>query len=170
MRRGGRHDPARLRDILDCIHCIEQWRRSVQRQPDVVDMYRAAAIRELMIIGEAVGNLSAGFLAEHPEIPWGEIRGFRNHAVHRYWDTQWALVDAIIEHDLPALRAVVAPSAAPPVASDVVEQLRSAQPSQWRPGVRRRSTRSPMACAAWMPRAEAPCALPAGHAGPHRSR
>jgi len=107
------NDALRLADILSAIERIGRW-QSTTTQPDRhkdADMYRSAVMRELAVIGEASNHLSDGFLSKHPSFPWRKIRGFRNNAIHENWDTQWAIVEEILEEDLPALKQVVAPEA-----------------------------------------------------------
>ena len=36
-------------------------------------------------------------------IPWHEIRGFRNHAVHAYFSLDWAIVREVADVNLPDL-------------------------------------------------------------------
>jgi uncharacterized protein with HEPN domain len=61
----------------------------------------------LIEIGEAVKSLPPELLAREPSIPWREITRTRDHLAHRYFDTSQAIVQATIEHDLPALAAAV---------------------------------------------------------------
>lgn len=173
MRRSRRNDPLRLRDIVEAIDRIERWHRAGAAAREMFaeelgDMYRSAVMRELAVIGEAALALSDAVLREHPEIPWREMRGFRNRAVHEYWDTDWAIIEKLVARDLPALRRVAEPIAAPPP-PDAVELVSAAASRQsWSaPGP---GGGDVGACGAWMPLARAGCALPRGHAGHHRSR
>ena len=128
-------------------------------------MYRSALLRELAVIGEAASALSDRFVAEHPELPWKQIRGFRNRVVHEYWDTDWAIIEEIVTTSLPELQRIAASSAAP-----------EAQPSSFSDALRRPPWGAPVPAAApgprcdvWMPLARARCALRPGHTGHHRS-
>lgn len=38
-----------------------------------------------------------------PDVPWHEIRGFRNHAVHAYFSLDWAIVREVADANLPDL-------------------------------------------------------------------
>lgn len=69
-------------------------------------MYDAVRVR-LIEIGEAVRAVHPDLLAREPAIPWLDIAGMRNHLAHRYFDTAHAIVQATIDHDLPALEAAV---------------------------------------------------------------
>lgn len=177
MRRSRRLDPLRIRDIVESIGRIERWSKERNTSPpssfaaEPGDMYRSAVLRELTVIAEAALALSDRFVAEHPDLPWSEIRGFRNRVVHEYWDTDWAIIEQMIARDLPALQCAVALFVEPPSAPDVPELLRAAsQRPEWSSPVARPTTAGDVAtCGAWMPIARARCALPPGHAGHHRS-
>lgn len=56
-----------------------------------------------MVVGEAASCLSAQLQHRLPDIPWQEIRGFRNHAVHAYVSLGWAIVREVAEANLPVL-------------------------------------------------------------------
>ena len=52
---------------------------------------------------ENVKNISSAFKEGHPEIPWGEIIGFRNGIVHEYGKTDYLTVYETITQDLKQL-------------------------------------------------------------------
>lgn len=56
-------------------------------------------------IGEQLDSnkLSAEVKEEFDEVPWAEIRGFRNKHSHRYQDISHDIVADIVEEDLPLL-------------------------------------------------------------------
>lgn len=174
MKAGPRRDPRRLRDILDAIERIHRWHathatHAAPSADDVVDepadMYRSAVLRELGVIGEAANALSDRFVAEHPELPWKQIRGFRNRVVHEHWDTDWAIIEKIVTRSLPELQRVAAPSAAP-----------KERPPSFAEAARRPPWGTPVpavahgpTCDVWMPLARTRCGLRPGHKGHHRS-
>ena len=55
-------------------------------------MARPAAQYLLMIIGEAVTQLSDEFKQTHSEISWQKIAGYRHAAIHGYFKFDWAVV------------------------------------------------------------------------------
>ena len=61
----------------------------------------------MLEIGEAVKVLPTGLLASEPTIPWRQIAAMRDHLAHRYFDTNHAIMQATIDHDLPELEAAV---------------------------------------------------------------
>ena len=42
-----------------------------------------------------------------PEIPWKEVIGFRNIAVHAYFSVDWRIVFVTVVDDLPLLKQFV---------------------------------------------------------------
>jgi uncharacterized protein with HEPN domain len=61
-------------------------------------------LQKLIVIGEAAARLSDEFQQKSPEIPWADIVGFRNIAVHEYFAVNWQIVWATATRDVPMLR------------------------------------------------------------------
>jgi uncharacterized protein with HEPN domain len=64
-------------------------------------------VRNIEIIGEAANNLQkmdSNFAANHPELPWIEIRGMRNKVIHNYFDVDWGVVWTTVRDDLLKLK------------------------------------------------------------------
>lgn len=53
---------------------------------------------------ENIKNISEEFKASHPEIPWGDIMGFRNGIVHEYGKTDYSTVYEIVSRDIYQLK------------------------------------------------------------------
>ena len=51
--------------------------------------------------------MGADFRAAHPAIPWREMNDLRNVLIHQYEGADPGLVWAIVERDIPPLRAAV---------------------------------------------------------------
>lgn len=68
-----------------------------------------AVVRRLEIIGEAAGRLSPGFRREHNEVPWNEIRGMRNRAIHGYEKLDLDIVWTVAREHLATLIARLEP-------------------------------------------------------------
>ncbi len=99
-----RRDDQRLEDILASARAIrDHLNRGALDDGLVFDAVRVRLIE----IGEAVRAIHPDLLAREPAIPWIDIAGMRNHLAHRYFDTAHAIVQATIDHDLPALVAAV---------------------------------------------------------------
>lgn len=95
-----RQDEARLQDIVEAIDAI----RSHLTRGDLHDGLVDDAVRVRLIeIGEAAKGIDAGILAGAPEVPWKEIARMRDHLAHRYFDTDHAIVQDVVDHDLGPL-------------------------------------------------------------------
>ncbi|MCL2588973.1 MAG: DUF86 domain-containing protein [Oscillospiraceae bacterium] len=57
----------------------------------------------LMQIGEATTKLSNAFTDQHPDIPWDDIKGLRQHVVHNYEGIDHTVVWETIIDDIPQL-------------------------------------------------------------------
>ncbi|MGG6240377.1 HepT-like ribonuclease domain-containing protein [Nodosilinea sp. AN01ver1] len=82
--------------ILDAIAKIRQIQARGDLTEDVI-LYDAA-LRNLQTLSEATQQLPEELKASYPEIPWREIRGFRNILVHNYLgDIDSSTISAVIE-------------------------------------------------------------------------
>src|SRR5690242_6578891 len=90
----------RLADIQAAIDAIA----SHLARGDLSDglIFDAVRIR-LLEIGEAVKALPATDIDAEPDIPWTQIARMRDHLARRYFDTNHAIVQATVDHDLPEL-------------------------------------------------------------------
>lgn len=109
-----------LRDMTFVGHMlesVERIRRFVGRKRRAAflgsRLLQDAVIRNIEIIGEAAGQVSAGFAARHASIPWRRIVGMRNRLIHGYVNVNLETVWDVVARDLPALekelRAVLQP-------------------------------------------------------------
>ena len=104
-----------LADIRDAIEAIDRWtgeRDEEQFLDD--DMLQSAVLQKLAVIGEAAARLSEDTRSGMPDVPWKEIIGFRNVAVHAYFSVDWRIVWVTVKDDLPALRQAVVRSMGEP--------------------------------------------------------
>lgn len=106
-----------LDDILEAARAIRQFLSDVTLDEFLdSDLLQSAVVQKLTIIGEAATRLSDSTREKYPEIKWRSIKGFRNIAVHVYYELDWDLVwetatvqveelapqiATIIEHDFP---------------------------------------------------------------------
>jgi uncharacterized protein with HEPN domain len=102
-----RDDRERLADILEAIDRAQRYsvRGRVAFESD--ELIQAWMVQQLMVIGEAAGQLSGELRERSPEVPWRRIVGLRNRLVHAYFQADLALVWSVVEHDLPSLRKAV---------------------------------------------------------------
>ncbi|MCI4335992.1 MAG: DUF86 domain-containing protein [Thermoplasmata archaeon] len=60
-------------------------------------------IRELEVVGEATKRLSLSTRQLGPKVPWKDMAGFKDVAIHQYDAIDVARVWAIVQEELPAL-------------------------------------------------------------------
>ena len=66
-----------------------------------------ATLFRLSTLGESVKHLSPELKEAHPEIPWREITGFRDHLAHNVLSLNMGTVQDVVANDLPDLGKVV---------------------------------------------------------------
>lgn len=103
MPRDPRRDSLYLADIVEASRTIARWIEGRREEWDADEILRNAVLRQLMVVGEAAACLDESIRADLPDIPWRQIRRFRNHAVHAYFSLDWAIVWEVAEADIPAL-------------------------------------------------------------------
>lgn len=95
-------------DILESGTAIQSYVQDISLDAFVQDRMRySAVIREFEIIGEAVGKLSAALKEGFPDIPWQDIKDFRNLLAHEYFGVDLEIVWNTIHNDLPMLMDAV---------------------------------------------------------------
>jgi uncharacterized protein with HEPN domain len=94
-----------LADILDAIEAIERFTLGIDENHFLSDdLIQSAVLQKLSIIGEAAARLSDLTRAKVSDVPWKEIIGFRNIAVHAYFSVDWRIVFVTLTDDLPLLK------------------------------------------------------------------
>ena len=68
------------------------------------DLLQSAVLFQLVIIGEAVANLSVELKNKYPDVDWIEIKGFRNYVIHEYFGIELLRVWEAANEDVPKLR------------------------------------------------------------------
>jgi uncharacterized protein with HEPN domain len=108
--------PERVEDYLEHIaEAIERATSYLQAVPDLQAFQQNAqvqdaVVRNIEIIGEAVNKISStapDFLTQHPELPWAQMRGMRNVAIHEYFFVDLEIVWTTVKNDLPNLKQQV---------------------------------------------------------------
>lgn len=64
-----------------------------------------AVIRNLEIIGEAVGKLPEKILQSHPAMEWHKIKALRNILVHEYFGINIEIVWDVVQNKLQQLKS-----------------------------------------------------------------
>ena len=91
-------------DILESGSAIQTYVQGMTCAAFALDRMRySAVIREFEIIGEAVGKLSVTLKDGYPEIPWQDIKDFRNLLAHEYFGVDLEIVWNTIRDYLPML-------------------------------------------------------------------
>jgi uncharacterized protein with HEPN domain len=55
-------------------------------------LIQSAVPQKLLVIGEAAGRVSPEVRARWADLPWRSVTGFRNIAVHAYFEVDWSIV------------------------------------------------------------------------------
>lgn len=94
-----------LTDILEAAQSIEKFCMGADLdQFQQEDMRNSAVLQKLTVIGAAASRLPKEFTQRFPEIPWMDIIGFRNIAVHEYFAVRWDIVWVAATEEVPFLR------------------------------------------------------------------
>jgi len=108
--------PQRVADYLGHIaEAIERATVYVQPLPDRAafeqnPQVQDAVVRNIEIIGEAVNHINRAapeFIAQHPEVPWQQMRDMRNIVIHAYFAVDLEIVWKTVKEDLPKLKQQV---------------------------------------------------------------
>ncbi|MEA3309247.1 MAG: DUF86 domain-containing protein [Chloroflexota bacterium] len=98
-----------LTDMVEAADAIGRFLTQARREEFYGDeVLQSAILQKLIVIGEASARLSAAFRDQYPEVPWADIVGFRNIAVHEYFAVSWPIVWVTATQDVPALREQIA--------------------------------------------------------------
>jgi uncharacterized protein with HEPN domain len=93
-----------LEHILECISRVEAYTTGGKDQFLSDTLVQDGVLRNLQILAESVLRVSEALQAESPEIPWRQIRGFRNLVVHEYLRIDLEVIWQVVELDLPQLK------------------------------------------------------------------
>jgi len=97
-----------LTDIVDAANSIEKFLMGQDfNEFEQNDMMHSAVLQKLTVIGEAAARLPKEFTNSYREIPWIDIVGFRNIAVHEYFAVRWDIVWVAATEEVPLLRGQV---------------------------------------------------------------
>ena len=103
-----RHEKLYLTDIVEAAHAIEKFIMGEDfNEFEQNEMMNSAVLQKLAVIGEAASKLPKEFTKRFPEIPWVDIIGFRNIAVHEYFAVRWDIVWVAASEEAPTLRVQI---------------------------------------------------------------
>ena len=103
MPRDLRRELLYLADIVESARTVARWLADRGEKWNEDEILRNAVLRQLSVVGEAASCLSDDVRGRLPGIPWREIRGFRNIAVHAYFSLDWDVVYEVATVNLPDL-------------------------------------------------------------------
>jgi uncharacterized protein with HEPN domain len=103
-------DLALVLDILAAARLIVAFTDGFDEMTFQTDLKtQSATVHQLMIIGEAVKQLSDGFRAQHASIPWRDIGRMRDLLIHHYDHVNLHAVWLTVTQDIPSLTASLEP-------------------------------------------------------------
>ncbi len=96
-----------LRDIVESSEAIFEYIKGMSFEKFKKDRKTyMAVIKEFEIIGEATAKLSKEIKNKYKEIPWRNIKDFRNILVHEYFGIDLEIVWKVILNDLKPLKEI----------------------------------------------------------------
>jgi uncharacterized protein with HEPN domain len=66
-----------------------------------------AVIRAIEVIGEATKNIPDEIRKKYPEIPWKDMAGMRNKAIHEYFGVKIEMVWLTIKENIPKIKPFI---------------------------------------------------------------
>lgn len=103
-------DKIRLRHILDEAGEAMKFVEGISFDDFTKDSKTVHAVfRAIEVIGEAAANISRECKELHPDIPWMDIVGMRNHLIHVYFDIDYETIWKTVETDIPNLIQIITP-------------------------------------------------------------
>lgn len=109
-----REELLRLQDIAAAIDDIRERQAEAHDAELGADspLLRDALLYNLVVIGEAVKNVSEDLRQRRPEVPWKSIAGLRDLLAHEYFRIQMTRIEEIVDKELEplaeAVRALIA--------------------------------------------------------------
>ena len=101
-----RPDYLYLLDIVAAADSIERFLSDFDEDTSflVDELHQSAVLQKLIVIGEAAARISPETREKHDSVPWLDIIGFRNIAVHAYFSVDWGIVWTTATRAVPTLR------------------------------------------------------------------
>ena len=98
-------DKVYIQQVLDAVRKIESFTANTDRVVfDKDEKTQSAVIMQLMLIGEISKKISSKTKSSI-ELPWKDIAGFRDKAVHDYFEVDLDIVWNTIISDIPILKS-----------------------------------------------------------------
>ena len=101
-----------LSHIIKAIDTIQEYLKGFSHDDFLKDeKTQDAVIRNLEIIGEASSKLEQEFIKQLPQIPWRDIKDFRNKLIHDYWELNLEVIWEAVTKEIPQLKKLLEPVA-----------------------------------------------------------
>lgn len=99
-----------LSHIIKAIDTIQEYLKGFSHDDFLKDeKTQDAVIRNLEIIGEASSKLEQEFIKQLPQIPWRDIKDFRNKLIHDYWELNLEVIWEAATKEIPELKKLLEP-------------------------------------------------------------
>ena len=96
-----------IEQMLDSVAKIEAFTRDMKKEDFMKDSKtQSAVIMQLTVIGELVKKVSTK-TKESSDIPWKEIAGFRDRAIHHYFGMDLNVIWDTVVLDVPVLKVAL---------------------------------------------------------------
>lgn len=94
-----------IEDVKNSIGKIEKYTKNLsfddfKNNDQAID----AVVRNLEVIGEAIGKIYDYISDDYPGIPWREIIGMRNKIAHEYFGIDEEVIWGTVKNNLPDLK------------------------------------------------------------------
>ena len=103
MTPGLEADSTLLDDIAERLRRIDEYTEGEARNIADSLLVQDAVLRNLQTLAGSAGRLSSAITDTEPDIPWDDIRKFRNVVTHDYLKVDLDIVRRVLENDLPPL-------------------------------------------------------------------
>ncbi len=113
MIPGPEADSTLLDDIAERIRRIDEFTGGRAQTIEASLLVQDAVLRNLQTLSESTSRLSDAIKDTEPDIPWDDIKKFRNVVTHDYLNVDLDSVRRVIESNLPPLGEAITRMALP---------------------------------------------------------
>ncbi len=98
----------RIEDILESIDKIEQYTKGkTQEEFYENNLLQDAVVRRLEVIGEAAKHIPTTIKNKNAQIPWKQMSGLRDIAIHDYSSLEYLRIWNTLKKDLPSTKVMI---------------------------------------------------------------
>lgn len=100
-------DKLYIDQILDSLQKIEFYTKDISKEDFLLNsLVQSGVIMQLILIGEVSKKISEEMKLK-TDLPWKKIAGFRDRAVHEYFELDLEFIWLTLQDDLPHLKYVL---------------------------------------------------------------